>query len=168
MINETLRKLRNAASTGKNCGKCSRALRPDEPVWRTRVSYSALTIVFGMPCTNAMIVPLCEQCRSDDREVYTSGPCECCGRTVHNTEPRWHRKHNYCSDNCKQRHESDCQSAIARQQRAEARGPTRVCEQCGEHFEPVRADARFCSGVCKQRAYRKRVTLSKSNSLPRI
>jgi hypothetical protein len=161
MIDETLRNLRNAASTGKSCGKCSRTLRPDEPIWRTRLSYSTQATVFGM---SSMIVPLCEQCRSDDHEVYASGPCECCGRTVHNTEPPSRRKHIYCSDNCKRRHGSDCQSAIARQQRAEARGPTRVCGQCGEHFEPARADARFCSSVCKQRAYRKRVTRSKSKA----
>jgi hypothetical protein len=34
MINETLRKLRNAASTGKSCGGCGRDFQPNEPVWR--------------------------------------------------------------------------------------------------------------------------------------
>ena len=36
MINETLRKLRNAASTGKSCGGCGRDFQPNEPVWRIR------------------------------------------------------------------------------------------------------------------------------------
>jgi len=28
------------------------------------------------------------------------------------------------------------------------------CEVCGEPFEAVRKDARFCGGTCKLRAYR--------------
>ena len=30
------------------------------------------------------------------------------------------------------------------------------CEQCGEEFELQRMSARFCSGKCRTRAYRKR------------
>jgi hypothetical protein len=52
------------------------------------------------------------------------------------------------------------QSTMVRLRRAEARGATRVCAECGETFEPTRADAKFCSGGCKQKAYRKRVTLT--------
>lgn len=33
---------------------------------------------------------------------------------------------------------------------------TRQCEQCGKHFEPLRADARYCKKACRQAAYRER------------
>jgi phage N-6-adenine-methyltransferase len=37
-------------------------------------------------------------------------------------------------------------------------GPTKllVCEHCGKNFVPRRADARYCSGACRQAAYRAR------------
>jgi hypothetical protein len=34
----------------------------------------------------------------------------------------------------------------------------RDCEVCGKTFAPTRADAQYCSGACRQTAYRKRVT----------
>ncbi|MCP3860035.1 MAG: hypothetical protein GY704_10315 [Phycisphaeraceae bacterium] len=30
------------------------------------------------------------------------------------------------------------------------------CAECGEPFEPKRADAQFCGSACRQRAYRQR------------
>ena len=35
-----------------------------------------------------------------------------------------------------------------------ATGP--ACADCGRTFRPRRADARYCSGACRQRAYRRR------------
>jgi len=32
----------------------------------------------------------------------------------------------------------------------------KTCEMCDRTFRPARSDARFCSKVCKQRAYRRR------------
>jgi hypothetical protein len=34
----------------------------------------------------------------------------------------------------------------------------RDCAVCGKTFAPTRADALYCSGACRQTAYRKRVT----------
>ena len=39
---------------------------------------------------------------------------------------------------------------------------TRVCEQCGKRYEPQRSSSRFCSPACKQRAYRKRLSVTPS------
>jgi hypothetical protein len=160
MINETLRKLRNAASTGKSCGGCGRDFQPNEPVWRIRQH-----VGLGLFGGSTIIAPFCEQCLlSRYRPVCSSDPCEGCGRIVHNTE--WgKRAHIYCSEVCAKKCEVRRHSGIARERRAEARGSTRVCAECGDHFEPARADTRFCSGVCKQRAYRKRVTLSKKSEV---
>ena len=35
-----------------------------------------------------------------------------------------------------------------------------VCQCCGEKFTPKRADARYCSNACRQKDYRKRVTVN--------
>ena len=94
-------------------------------------------------------------------DALGSAPCASCGRMVHNTESRWQRRWTFCSDACQRRHQSTYQAGIARVRRAEARGVSRPCEECGEHFEPTRADARFCSSACRQKAHRKRVTLAK-------
>ena len=40
---------------------------------------------------------------------------------------------------------------------------TRVCEQCGKRYEPQRwFRSRYCSQVCKQQAYRKRLSVTPS------
>src|SRR6186997_1595514 len=38
----------------------------------------------------------------------------------------------------------------------------KVCEQCRKFYEPQRNSSRFCSEACKQRAYRKRVSVTSS------
>ncbi len=44
-----------------------------------------------------------------------------------------------------------------KQRRLEQRRDT-VCQTCGKTFTPKRADARFCSNACRQKAYRQSVT----------
>ena len=39
---------------------------------------------------------------------------------------------------------------------------TRVCEQCGKRYEPQRSSSRFCSPACRQRAHRKRLSVTSS------
>jgi hypothetical protein len=91
----------------------------------------------------------CLECRPPrSRSFACDGGC---GRDVHglSVDARVH----VCSTRCKSAH----YSAIRRDERRAVRGLTRVCEQCGEEFEPTRADQRFCpGGACKQRAYRRR------------
>jgi hypothetical protein len=128
-----------------------------ESVWRVRVDIGPG--VFGGLRTG--IKPFCKRCRSDFLDVCQSGPCGGCGRMVHHTEHRWQRRSIFCSDACQRRHQSNYQATIARQRRAEARGATKVCACCREYFEPLRADALFCSGACRQKAHRHRVTATK-------
>jgi hypothetical protein len=40
------------------------------------------------------------------------------------------------------------------ERRAKEELPT-VCAQCGSRFYPLRSDARYCGGTCRQRAYRR-------------
>ena len=39
---------------------------------------------------------------------------------------------------------------------------TRVCEQCRKPYEPQRSSSRFCSPTCRQRAHRKRLSVTLS------
>jgi hypothetical protein len=39
---------------------------------------------------------------------------------------------------------------------------TRACEQCGTPYKVLRADTRFCSNACRQRAYRDRIAVTGS------
>ena len=45
---------------------------------------------------------------------------------------------------------------------------TRVCEQCGKRYEPQRSSSRFCSPACRQRAHRKRLSVTSSVTTPRL
>jgi hypothetical protein len=139
---------REAARRGKTCGCCGRTLNADEPIWRKQFSRC---FCGGL----SFIAPICQQCGR--RGLYLSvshGPCENCGRLVHETQYR-RRRHHYCCEDCRKQHEH----ALVRRRRAEARGPSRPCTECGEHFAPTRADARFCSARCKQKAWRRALRL---------
>jgi hypothetical protein len=154
---ENQRNIRKAARTGTCCAKCTRQLAPDEPVWRQNLSLGR-GLFGGWRCS---VAPVCEQCRSDWREFRGSRPCENCGRLVHNEYNRRSYIRTFCSTMCQSRWSSERQSALAREQRRQARGVTKECASCGEHFEPTRADARYCSTACRMRAHRHRVTTSK-------
>lgn len=161
------------------CAKCGRKLKASEPVWRARFRNG-----LGLYGQGAELGAHCEKCRPDDREYdfdpsgklitrwiarkyYLLGPCDNCGREVNTCELR-RAQWVFCSEACQRRRLAIHYAALARQQRAEARGPSRACAECGEHFEPVRANSVYCSGACRQKAYRKRVTVAKSEALLRI
>jgi hypothetical protein len=161
----------NAKRRGGMCGRCGRTLADGEPVYRKRISMGYC----GGGAFQTMIAPLCRDCDgATDKEwhsslrsflngppgysYYWSGPCETCGRTIYEGEFRYHRTHHYCCDDCAGRGWSSRSAVKAKKQRTEARGPSRPCSVCGEHFETSRADAQYCSPACRQKAYRRRVT----------
>jgi len=69
--------------------------------------------------------------------------------------PRYAYHHGPWVDYC-QPCAVDAQNARQRELRAMIRA-NRKCEGCGATFTPGRADGRFCSGACRQAAYRQRV-----------
>lgn len=73
--------------------------------------------------------------------------CEHCGRPV---QLKKHRRHVFCS--------GACARAYYNAQRARVVHAIQACAQCGKGFEPTRADAKFCSSACRQRAHRKTVS----------
>ena len=60
-----------------------------------------------------------------------------------------HPRHITCSEECWRA----CYNAELRKSRVKTDRP---CETCGEPFLPKRADARYCSSRCRQKAYRDR------------
>jgi hypothetical protein len=63
---------------------------------------------------------------------------------------RWPRA--FCSQRCRSRVDHD-KAATRRIQARQEHGPHQ-CGGCGEVLDGRRADARYCSGACRQRAYR--------------
>jgi hypothetical protein len=139
----------NANQHGGMCGKCHRRLADDEPVWRDRVGHRA----FGRRYPT---LPLCTECKSKWTEFYKAEPCEGCGRPVHDRVTKRKTWRTFCCRKCKSR----AVSAAMHRKRVEERG-TRECIECAEVFEPTRADAKFCSVACRQKNYRRRVTVQK-------
>jgi hypothetical protein len=144
---------------GAACAQCERQLTATEPVWRKQLKTGR---GFFGGC-RTVIAPICEACAERSHlDVWSSGPCENCGRMVHETQ-RHRRRHHYCCDDCREQQELPAAYAHARQRRAEVRGSSRPCAVCGEHFEPARSDAQFCSARCKQKAWRRALRLAKGD-----
>jgi hypothetical protein len=124
-----------------------------EPVWCRRYAYTIapFRLRYG-------IAPYCTDCNGTNSEfpvVYQwPSACEGCGRTVYRRLDRRYYRRTFCCKQC----ERQVRAAEARRYRAEVRGATRICQACGETFEPTRSDAKFCTIACKQKAYRRRVT----------
>ena len=65
----------------------------------------------------------------------------------------------YCSERC-------CYLGFwrhKREKRLEKRKDM-VCKTCGKTFTPKRSDAVYCSNVCRQKAYRQKVTVDGNGS----
>jgi hypothetical protein len=81
-----------------------------------------------------------------------SGPCVGCGRPVVYPRPQFThgRRHFYCGMRCVEK--------FHRANRARQERRPKTCAVCGGMFRPRRRDATTCSSVCRQKAYRRRVT----------
>lgn len=137
------------AATPTHCWKCDRELAPDDEVWRKRVNNGA-GLCGGQQWA---VVPWCSQCSIRARYSGWRAPCVTCGRTVVDTtmtHVRDCRGHVIaCSDACRR-------GEHARRKAERRERHPRPCDVCGEHFTPTRADGRYCSSPCRQRAYRQR------------
>jgi len=146
-----VRRARAGRRNGKTCGKCGRALAPGETVWMMQLY---------LPGAH------CDECSSEDRQRLKSyfyarycepeaRPCQGCARPVHR---RWRRRrrHTFCSEHCR-----EVYYARQRRERRPRRRFARVCPACQKQFTPRRDDMVACSRACRQRLYRRRVTLRK-------
>ncbi|MFJ4623063.1 hypothetical protein [Streptomyces sp. NPDC088812] len=77
-------------------------------------------------------------------------PCAACGRqVVRNADPLLKRV--TCSHSC---------STSLTRSRNGGKGSGRPCETCGKAVTTGRADSRYCSPACRQKAYRQRAKKS--------
>ncbi|MFF4839266.1 hypothetical protein ACFY2G_04285 [Streptomyces collinus] len=73
-------------------------------------------------------------------------PCAACGQmVVRASDPLLKRV--TCSQSC---------SVSLTRKRNGNQGTDQGCAECGDRIDTGRADSRYCSGACRQRAYRKR------------
>jgi hypothetical protein len=127
------------------CESCGHEFETGDVIYRKRRSTDGG--IFGPGWT---IRSYCEACVSKWHPSwlqYRREPVECpggCGALV--SWWGWERV-AACSRRCTDR----VQLASRR-----VRHDERECEQCGETFTATRRDARYCSGACRQRAYRAR------------
>jgi hypothetical protein len=125
------------------CSGCRRALQKEEVAYvRRRYDVS----VWGIEWSHHLY---CESCVRGWHPSWwetrgTAAPCVTCGQMIAGSRGR--EQPRTCSREC----------GYHRPRRRAVRHEPRACDVCGETFTPRRADARYCSPACRQRAYRKR------------
>ena len=157
-----------------HCQKCDRDLEAGEPAYRMR-RYVGNGLLGGwrfamqtMCRTCADIpwppAPSLRQLLRGPQGPYVLSEWECaqCQRPLYLPRDRTWRRHPFCSGGCAR----EFYAAAQRNKRAERRpsGQRRNCATCGAPVTTGRADSRFCSSACRQKAYRKRVTAGKSGT----
>lgn len=129
------------------CEQCHRDIGPEEPVWRGGYQRAVS----------------CKDCGSDAKRTERPKPCEGCSRpTVHSGYGRpfvyepglGHSKRTFCCNRCQEAFYRGRRKERISDERLKA-GPRR-CEECQEILDGQRAEARYCSNACRQKAYRQR------------
>jgi hypothetical protein len=121
------------------CGRCGRDLAADEPVWPVIYRRGRGRVVCCRDCAR----------QAEERFDYARR-CSQCSRVVYDQRWIWPC---FCSERCRQSHAKAKRSVARAEQRAGCR-----CDQCEEVLSADRADARYCSNACRQRAYRARAS----------
>lgn len=126
------------------CRACSAPIPPDD----------ALVVCIGYNRGFRSGDPVCLNCANSWHLKISPGlewrdylhNCLSCGRIFYGSLRRL-----YCCEKCGDRYRQ------ARRRRPKALPQLVRCESCGREFEPSRADGRYCSSACRQRAYRVRL-----------
>jgi hypothetical protein len=130
-----------------DCDHCHLPVPDDATIWRVSVGYS---LIYYPPAVQSW----CAACASQPfhcRRWHLARPCVHCGRTVVFDAARRIPQHAVCGDACRYA----VRLAQARARRV-CRRQQVACMTCAALFPPKRTDARFCSSICRQRAYRQR------------
>ena len=175
-----LRRCQELQARADRCSECERPFTPGETIYRRALRGDA-----GGPVLPYCSEHRCPQqagqhnddvpdgyykrgCRCGDygdRQWRKPKPCAGCGRLVANdkrtADPhRFTRQWAYtgerelaarvfCSTHCRR-------STFRAEAKAKRERKPRKCECCPATFTPSRADSRYCSAACRQRAYRER------------
>jgi len=106
--------------------------------WQTRIYYAC----------EACAKPKIPKWRMHRLRIYECPGCNIKIGWLNKRPYSWTRIGNYCSWRCRRKHE-------ARKAREALH-----CLECGEPLTASRTDAQYCSGKCRQKAYRARKNLS--------
>ena len=131
-----------------HCTRCHQPIADDAVMFMVRETI-AWQIISGegadaIPITNVETVPVCERCLSVKEQAEYRHDVKCLGCS-HRMSITTYNPARVCSDRCAQR--------VRRRRR---RIKNVKCTVCKTDFKTARADARFCSGQCRQWAYRLR------------
>jgi hypothetical protein len=122
------------------------------------------SLAFGMQAgreVHWIVYHHCVACASEDERwlVPHARPCTACGRPV--IAPRYRCSVRggrvFCS--------KGCEGFMYRYERHAAAVTT--CLRCGDAFTPGRGDSKYCSGACRQAAYRQRKQNPERDSIVR-
>ena len=122
---------------------------------RRRLIYRARTYVTGRGFLRNYSISILSYCKScAPYRDYHEGECKICDRDVYFPWDRINRRYIFCSKNCSKQFWINFQ----REKRLKERQITcqKVCGECKKSFKAPRSDTKFCSTVCKQKAYRAR------------
>jgi hypothetical protein len=123
------------------CDRCEHVFQTGDVAYRRRMQLEPDIM------SHWKLMSVCEECVQGWHPSWWKhrrAPVPClggCGVLVAD----WHRWQRVTT--CSKR----CSKLVARVQHDE-----QACEVCDEMFVPKRADARYCSGACRQDAYRRR------------
>jgi hypothetical protein len=151
------------------CARCHKSVPDGAPIWRVSVGYGGMYYPPAVQSWCAVCSATLAHRLPDFAENWSEGErqrllasyppqwhpersCDQCGRPVFFDVSRRIPLHAVCGDICR----SAVKLAQARARRARRFRPQATCSICGKLFRPIRTDARFCSGTCRQRAYRQR------------
>jgi hypothetical protein len=112
----------------RKCRRCGREILDSEAAVRLRGELLA-----------------CPDCEPAAAKYAT--PCDACGRKV--------ARHRFCNWHCRAHYYNAPAAARRKAQRRKAREGM-VCTECAKTFTATRADQKWCSPACKQKAYRER------------
>jgi len=146
---------RRSDPAASECYACGCELGPDAVVYRARWNHGRGSAGH----TSWTIESVCEGCAPEPNRRSTwwwdhdPQPCQrCTRRVVNRVIPTRPMRHVFCSPDCERRYYQDRQQ----EKRRATLDLDKVCEGCDEPFRASRSDARYCSGACRQRAYRAR------------
>ena len=105
--------------------------------------YVAWKVLSEVALCKRETVLVCEACATVKEQTNATVAITCKGCGLPMLVPEWMRSERTCSTRCAQR-----------ELRFRRRHKKRMCGTCGLRFETTRIDAKFCSGACRQMAYR--------------
>jgi hypothetical protein len=136
------RSMKERRSYYKLAGHCTRCHEPfGGNATAFMVSESVIWQVLG-----AGGLPVCAACLTDKEHGHATLAVTCngCGLAMRaHWHLLWRKRELTCSGRCDQR-----------MRRRRHRDKKQTCATCGLEFKTTRAHAKFCSGACRQKAYR--------------